>query len=85
MGSAQVIFEIMPDTVASLRQRALECEQKAAWTSDETQRRNFLELARAWRDMAMDYEDLTKRAEPAANPLPDKGEVSGRSRSPAAS
>ena len=51
----------MSDTAAALRQRATECEQKAALTLDETQRRSFLELARAWREMAADYEELSKK------------------------
>jgi hypothetical protein len=51
----------MSDPAAALRQRALECEQKAALTIDEAQRRSFLELARAWREMAADYEELSKK------------------------
>jgi len=43
--------------VESLKSRALECEHKAALTTDETQRRSFLELARQWREMAADYEE----------------------------
>ena len=51
----------MSDPGEALRQRASECEQKAALTIDETQRRSFLELARAWREMAADYEELSKK------------------------
>ena len=51
----------MSDPAAALRQRAIECEQKAAMTIDEAQRRSFLELARAWREMAADYEELAKK------------------------
>ena len=51
----------MSDPGEALRQRASECEQKAALTIDETQRRSFLELARAWREMAADYEQLSKK------------------------
>ena len=52
---------LMSDPAAALRQRASECEQKAALTIDETHRRSFLELARAWRKMAADYEELIKK------------------------
>ena len=51
----------MSDTVVSLLQHATECEQKAALTPDEKQRRSFHELAEAWRGMAADYEELTKK------------------------
>lgn len=57
-----MLCRIMPDTVERLHTRAQECERKAAMTKDEVQRRTFLELARAWREMATDYEGLTRKA-----------------------
>jgi hypothetical protein len=57
----------MSDTTASLLQRATECEQKAALTADERQRRSFHELAEAWRGMAADYETLSGKL-PETNP-----------------
>ena len=51
----------MSDPAAALRQRALECEQKAGLTLDEAQRRTFLELAQAWGEMAADYEGLVRK------------------------
>jgi hypothetical protein len=78
----------MSHTVASLRQRAFECEQKAAWTKDEASRQSFLKLAQAWREMAHDYEELSKRvsaansqsstnteAQVADDPLPTRRDV----------
>ena len=59
--SAQPRTASMSDTAASLRQRVLECEKKAAWTEDEASRQTFLELARQWREMAADYEELSKK------------------------
>ena len=51
----------MSDTAAALEQRALECERKAALTTDEAQRRTFLEIAKAWREMAADYQELSRK------------------------
>lgn len=51
----------MSDPAAALRQRAFECEHKATLTIDEAQRRSFLELAQAWREMAVDYEELSRK------------------------
>ncbi len=49
----------MSDTAASCRQRAAECEHKAALTSDKARRGIFHGLAKAWRDMAAEYEKLS--------------------------
>jgi hypothetical protein len=58
----------MPDTAAHLIERALECERKATLTIDETQRRTLLDLAKAWRQMAADYEELSRADKPNALP-----------------
>jgi len=50
----------MSDTAASCRRRAVDCEHKATLTSNEGQRKIFLELAKAWRDMAAEYEKLRR-------------------------
>ena len=55
----------MSDTATALRSRALECERKAALAKDDAARRRFLDLAREWREMAADYEELCK---PHADP-----------------
>ena len=47
---------IMSNTVEMLKNRAIECERKANLTTDEAQRHTFLELAKAWREMAAAYE-----------------------------
>ena len=59
------LLEAMSDTAAALRNRALECERKAALAKDDAARGRFLDLAREWREMAADYEELCKpRADP---------------------
>ena len=62
----------MSDPAATLRKRASEYEQKAALTIDEAQRRNFLQLARAWRAMAADYEDLSRKGAQTGNREPPR-------------
>ena len=53
------------DTAAALRNRALECERKAALATNDAARARFLDLAREWREMEADYEELCKpRADP---------------------
>ena len=54
------MLRAMSETIAHLIERAAQCEQKAAWTKDDAQRHTFLELAKAWREMAADYEELTQ-------------------------
>ena len=60
------LSQTMSNTAAALEQRALECEQKAALTTDEAQRRTFLEIAKAWREMAADYQELSRKGATAA-------------------
>ena len=68
-------FAAMSDTAAALEQRALECERKAALTTEEAQRRMFLEIAKAWRAMAADYQELSRKgATAAARPSGPQGE-----------
>ncbi len=61
------------DTGAVLEQRALECERKAAWVAntDEAAQERFLARARAWREMAADYEELCKNGTENNNPPAD--------------
>jgi hypothetical protein len=65
----------MSDTATALEQRALECERKAAWVAnaDEAAQERFLALARAWREMAADYEELCKKNNPPPAHTEDEG------------
>ncbi len=60
----------MTDTETALEQRALDCERKANLTKDEDQRQSFLHLARQWRDLAADYEELCEKGADTNNPPP---------------
>ena len=62
----------MSDTAAALEKRALDCERKAAITTDETLRRSVLGIAQAWREISADYEELSrKQAENKSQPDAD--------------
>ena len=49
------------DQVNACLAKAAECERRALLVPDETHRKTYLELARVWRDMAEQIEELDRR------------------------
>jgi hypothetical protein len=47
------------------RQKALECERRAALATEPNIRETFVDLARQWRDMADQAEELDRKFETA--------------------
>jgi hypothetical protein len=50
------------------RQKALECERRATLATEPNIRETFVDLARQWRDMAHQAEELDRKFETAKKP-----------------